>query len=155
MFEIRNDELFIVLVHPGNPHFRNRDEGSWGIPKGLVEADESLLEGAKREFEEETGIISRGPFYALGEVRFSKGKHLHAWAFEMALPEDYVLKSNTFEMEWPLKSNEIKTFPEVDQLRVFPIEIAVKKAHPVQATLILRLKALLEQSKRFETAGLL
>jgi predicted NUDIX family NTP pyrophosphohydrolase len=48
----------VLLVHPGGPFFKNKDETVWSLPKGLAddgEVGEQLLEVAKREFEEETG----------------------------------------------------------------------------------------------------
>jgi predicted NUDIX family NTP pyrophosphohydrolase len=67
MFARNNGELKLFLVHPGGPFFTKKDEGYWSIPKGLPEEDENdLLETAKREFEEETGIIPSGEFIPLG-----------------------------------------------------------------------------------------
>ena len=46
----------VLLVHPGGPFFRNRDDGWWTVPKGLVGAGEDPLAAARREFEEETSF---------------------------------------------------------------------------------------------------
>ena len=56
MFTFKDKVLKIFLVHPGGPFFVKKDEGYWGIPKGLTENNEDLFEAAKREFKEETGI---------------------------------------------------------------------------------------------------
>jgi 8-oxo-dGTP pyrophosphatase MutT (NUDIX family) len=48
-----DDEDRLVLV---GPHRYTLDEYSWEIPEGGVPADESPLEGAKRELREETGV---------------------------------------------------------------------------------------------------
>src|SRR3970040_1264484 len=45
----------LLIAHPGGPYFARRDNGWWSIVKGIVEANESDLEAAAREFEEETG----------------------------------------------------------------------------------------------------
>ena len=88
--------------------FRNKDEGAWTIPKGLMAADENYLEAACREFEEENRhYIPEKPFYELGSIKQKGGKTVHAWGF--ACPSNYSqwrpeadLVSNNFEIEWPL-----------------------------------------------------
>src|SRR5688572_11693282 len=74
--------LELFLAHPGGPFWQRRDAGAWTIPKGAVEAGETLLAAACREFEEETGIAPVGPFLALGSIRQKAGKVIHAWAWE-------------------------------------------------------------------------
>src|SRR5207248_7096546 len=74
--------LEVLLVHPGGPFWRNKDDGAWTIPKGEVADDEDMLDAAKREFEEETGIKARGPFIPLTAVKQKGGKIVHAWCFE-------------------------------------------------------------------------
>ncbi len=71
----------LFLVHPGGPFFAKKDEGYWGIPKGLLENDEDLFETAKREFEEETGIVPEGKFIPLDFVTQKNGKKVYAWAY--------------------------------------------------------------------------
>jgi predicted NUDIX family NTP pyrophosphohydrolase len=113
MYRLRNDNVEIFLVHPGGPFFKNKDEGVWSIPKGEPFGDEPLLEAAKREFMEETGIRPEGPFTSLGSVKQKGGKIVHAWAF-MKDDSNWV-NSNYFELEWPPKSGKKVSFPEVDK----------------------------------------
>ena len=40
----------VLLVHPGGPFFRSKDEGAWSIPKGEVGPGEDPLAAAVREF---------------------------------------------------------------------------------------------------------
>jgi predicted NUDIX family NTP pyrophosphohydrolase len=71
------DGLEVLLVHPRGATFRRP---LFGIPKGLVEPDESLEDAARRETEEETGlrVRLRAP---LGNVKQASGKIVHAfWA---------------------------------------------------------------------------
>ncbi len=60
MFRRRNDALEVLLVHPGGPFFRNKDDGVWTVPKGEIEEGEDLLNRARTEFEEEVGIPADG-----------------------------------------------------------------------------------------------
>jgi len=34
MFRRGQDEIEVLLVHPGGPYWANKDEGVWTIPKG-------------------------------------------------------------------------------------------------------------------------
>lgn len=45
------DQLGRVLVT------RRRDNGNWEPPGGVLESDESILDGLKREVQEETGLV--------------------------------------------------------------------------------------------------
>lgn len=82
MYRRAGDRVEVLLVHPGGPYYRNKDEGAWSIPKGEIEPGEDPLDAAVREFGEETGLVAGGPFLALAPVRQKGGKVVHAWAFE-------------------------------------------------------------------------
>ena len=43
MYRLVGGELQVLLVHPGGPFFRNKDEGAWSIPKGEVDPGEDPL----------------------------------------------------------------------------------------------------------------
>jgi predicted NUDIX family NTP pyrophosphohydrolase len=140
MFTFKNKELKVFLVHPGGPFFTKKDEGYWGIPKGLAEKDEDLFEAAKREFEEETGIIPGGKFIPLDFIIQKGGKKVFAWAFEVKDDSPFEITCNTFEMEWPMHSGKKQNFPEVDKGEFFTIEDAEKKINSAQIEFIIRLK---------------
>lgn len=114
------------LVHPGGPFWKNKDEGAWSIPKGLMEADENPLAAAQREFEEETGFPVTGPFIALGGFKQPGGKIVHAWATE-GDADPAAVRSNLFEMEWPPRSGRRASFPEIDRAAWFDPETARRK----------------------------
>src|SRR5436190_21364280 len=82
MYRRRNGVWEFFLAHPGGPFSEKKDEGSWTIPKGEPDGDEPLLDVAKREFEEETGIQPHGPYHELGSIQQKGGKWVHAWGFE-------------------------------------------------------------------------
>ena len=132
MFRRNASSLEFLLVHPGGPFWKNKDEGAWSIPKGEAQPDEDFLSRAKIEFEEELGIKPAGDFIPLGSIKQKAGKTVHAWAFEGDLPQDFQLKSNTFEIEWPPRSSKLKEFPEVDRAEFFVEEIARRKINSAQ-----------------------
>src|SRR4029453_3562733 len=144
MFRRRNDQVEVLLAHPGGPLFAPKDDGIWTIPKGeaapgkdLVtrppmptKSDgigtipkgeaapgEDLLTPAQIEFEEEVGFRPEGvvDWIALGWIKQKGGKIVHAWAFEGDLPESFAPKSNLFELEWPPRSGKRKMFPKINE----------------------------------------
>jgi len=135
MYRIHDGVLQVLLVHPGGPFFKNKDEGAWTIPKGELEPDEDMLEAAKREFAEEVGFIPTGPFVALTPVKQKGGKIVHGWAFEGDCDPTKCV-SNTFTMEWPPKSGRQMEFPEIDRAAFFDIETAKRKINAGQVALI-------------------
>jgi len=140
MYRIHDDELQIFLAHMGGPYFKNRDNGYWTIPKGLIENNEPNKEAAKREFQEETGLVGEEPMFSLGEIKQKGGKIVYAWAFEYKGPDKVKISSNSFEIEWPPKSGKKKTFPEIDEAQFYKEEEARKKINPAQLPFIDRLK---------------
>jgi predicted NUDIX family NTP pyrophosphohydrolase len=127
--------LELLLVHPGGPFWRNKDEGAWTIPKGELGAGEDALAAARREFHEETGFSASGPFIALGTVRLKSGKLIHAWACEGDV-EPAELRSNTFIVEWPPRSGRRAEFPEIDRAQFFTPDEARKKLNLAQVPLV-------------------
>ena len=129
----------MLLVHPGGPLWRNKDEGAWSIPKGEVGEGEDLLDAAKREFQEETGFTPTGQFMPLKPVKQKSGKVVHAWMVEGDL-DTASISSNSFTMEWPPKSGKLAEFPEVDRAEFFDLETAKKKINPAQAAFVTELR---------------
>jgi predicted NUDIX family NTP pyrophosphohydrolase len=116
----------VFLVHPGGPFWTKRDLGAWSIPKGEFEAGEDPLAAARREFEEETGLVPAGDFVPLRPRRQPSGKVVHAFAFEGDCDPTAIV-SNTFETEWPPGSGRRRAFPEVDRAAWFPLEEAKRR----------------------------
>jgi predicted NUDIX family NTP pyrophosphohydrolase len=135
-------EVELFLAHPGGPFWKGRDAGAWTIPKGLVNAGEELLDAARREFEEETGIRPAGPFVPLGSVRQKAGKVVHAWAWE-GDADPAAVTSNTTRSQWPPGSGKWISYPEVDRCAWFGPSDARVRLNPAQAELIDRLDAAL------------
>jgi predicted NUDIX family NTP pyrophosphohydrolase len=139
MYRRRGATLEVLLVHPGGPLWRNKDEGAWSIPKGEVGEGEDLLDAAKREFQEETGFTPTGQFMPLKPVKQKSGKVVHAWMVEGDL-DTASISSNSFTMEWPPKSGKLAEFPEVDRAEFFDLETAKKKINPAQAAFVTELR---------------
>lgn len=139
MYCRQNNNLKVFLVHPGGPFFAKKDEGYWGIPKGLTEDGEEHLEAAKREFYEETGIKPAGNYVPLGDVVQKGGKRVFAWAFECSSDDPVEITCNTFSLEWPPGSGKIRNFPEVDKGCFFEVEDAKNKINSSQAQFLTRL----------------
>jgi predicted NUDIX family NTP pyrophosphohydrolase len=139
MYREKNSQTEVLLVHLGGPFWKNKDRGAWFVPKGEINSGEDLLDAAKREFQEETGIVPRGDFVSLGSVKHKSGKTVHAWAFAGDC-DPRTLKSNTFEMEWPPKSGRMATFPEIDRANFFTLEAAREKMHSAEFEFLNRLK---------------
>jgi predicted NUDIX family NTP pyrophosphohydrolase len=136
----RRQELEVLLAHPGGPFWAKKDEGAWTVPKGVAEAEADLLVTAQREFTEETNLRAGGPFLALAPVKQKSGKLVHAWAFEADL-DLATFASNTFEMEWPPRSQRRRSFPEVDRVAYFPLPAAMTKIIEYQRPLLRELEA--------------
>ena len=126
VYKYMGGKLMVMLAHPGGPFWAKKDEAAWSIPKGLQEEGESILDTAKREFEEETGYKIETALLELGTIKQSSKKQITIFAAEKDIDVNKV-KSNLFEMEWPPKSGNIQTFPENDRSQWFPVEEARKK----------------------------
>ena len=136
--------LEVLLVHPGGPFWAKKDAGAWSIPKGLAGEGEDLIEAAKREFREETGMAVEGAFLDLGAHKQPGGKTVVAFACEGDF-DPASLSSNTFALEWPPRSGRMAEFLEVDKAAWFSIDEALEKINkgqrPIVAALVERLDA--------------
>jgi predicted NUDIX family NTP pyrophosphohydrolase len=133
--------LQVLLVHPGGPFFRNKDDGAWTIPKGEAGENESLKVRARIEFEEELGVAPQedANWIELGSVKQKGGKTVYTWAFEGDCPANFVPVSNTFDLEWPPRSGRMQQFPEIDRAEFFAIDEAKRKINAAQIVFLDRL----------------
>ncbi len=131
--------LEVLLVHPGGPYWTKRDDGWWSIPKGEVAEGEDELAAAEREFAEELGVPAPlGPRSPLGEVVQKSGKRVRAWAVGGDVDVS-VVDGGTFEIEWPPRSGNRRSFPEVDRAAWYTLDEARVKLLPGQLPLLERL----------------
>lgn len=142
MFRWEGYELEVLLAHPGGPFFARQDDGAWTIPKGEAAPEEELLTRAQIEFQEEVGIAAAGDYLPLGSIVQKGGKVVHGWAFKGDLPDSFVHRSDTFELEWPRSSGRFRTFPEIDRVQFFRLDDARQKLKAAQVPFLERLVAL-------------
>lgn len=135
----RAPALEVLLAHPGGPYWAKKDEHAWSIPKGLREADEDAEAAARREFEEETGRAVTEPLTPLGAFKQSSGKIIEAFALEAEF-DLAAFKSNSFELEWPPRSGEFRSFPEADRVAWFDLPTAQQKIVKGQQPILLALR---------------
>lgn len=121
----RAPALTVFLGHMGGPFWRGKEASAWSIPKGTFVAEqENPLAAALREFEEEIGRPAPDVAYReLGVFRYSSGKLVWVFAGESDFDPDGV-RSNTFEIEWPPRSGQRQSFPELDAAGWFPLRDA-------------------------------
>lgn len=133
-----DDALEVWIAHMGGPYWAGKDDRAWSIPKGLVDDtdDGDELRTARREFLEEIGVAAPDASYEkLGEFRQSSGKTVIAFAAETDFVADAIV-SNTFSLEWPPRSGRMQAFPEIDDARWFPLEIARDKVVAGQVAML-------------------
>jgi predicted NUDIX family NTP pyrophosphohydrolase len=137
--------LEVLLGHMGGPFWARKDEAAWSIPKGEHGPDEAPLDAARREFAEELGSPAPDVDYVeLGSVRASGGKTVTAWAGSADFDADAIV-SGTFEMEWPPRSGQMQSFPEIDRARWLSLDEAAAKLVKGQRPFLARLSELLSQ----------
>jgi predicted NUDIX family NTP pyrophosphohydrolase len=143
----QGDRVEFFLVHPGGPFWQKKDLGAWSIPKGEFADGEDPLEAARREFQEETGVIVPGPFTPLTPIKQRSGKTVYAWLS----PADFDatrITSNTFTMEWPPRSGTLSEFPEVDRAEWLTLEAACERILEAQRPLLIEAGEILSTGGR-------
>jgi predicted NUDIX family NTP pyrophosphohydrolase len=139
LFRRPDDDVEVLIAHPGGPVWARRDTGAWSLPKGAPNDGEDLLDAARREFEEETGHASPdGPPIDLGEVRMRSGKTVRAWAVEGDL-DPRRLRSMEVDIEWPPRSGVVHRVPEIDRVAWARPAEARRRLNPAQAEFVDRL----------------
>ncbi len=109
--------LEVFIGHMGGPFWARKQDGSWSIPKGIVEGGEVPLEAALREFGEEIGVPAPTVDYRLlGDFRYSSGKVVTVFVAEADLHVAEVV-SEPMTVEYPRGSGRTFTFPEIDEVR--------------------------------------
>ena len=120
LYRITDGQVEVLIGHPGGPFWARKDEGAWSIPKGEYVEGEDPWTVAQREFEEELGKRPPdGERIEFAPLKQPSGKVITAFAVRGDLDLDGTF-SNTFELEWPKGSGNIREFPEIDRVGWFP-----------------------------------
>jgi predicted NUDIX family NTP pyrophosphohydrolase len=136
-----------LLAHPGGPFHAGKDADAWTLPKGETQPGEALIDVARREFEEETGHAPpAGDPIDLGEIYQKSGKRVVAWALEGDL-DPAAASSNTFELEWPPRSGQRATFPEIDRVAWYDLAEARGQLKQAQEPFLDRLATALDATR--------
>lgn len=137
--------VLVLLAHMGGPQWARKDHGHWTIPKGEVEPDEELEAVARREFQEETGHAAPpAAMIELGRIRQKSGKVVVGFGAEGDL-DPTAAHSNTYVIEWPPRSGQMRTFPEIDRVEWFGLDEARERLKEAQVPFLDRLVDALEQ----------
>ena len=135
LYRLTNKILEVLIVHPGGPFWAKKDIGVWSIPKGELNDNESPLDAALREFQEEMGEQISGNFIPMTPIKQRNGKIVYAFALEHDF-DALKTKSNTFTMEWPQKSGKKQEFPEIDKGQWFDFTTSKQKLNKRQAFIV-------------------
>ena len=77
LYRTTNQGVEVLLVHPSGNYNRHKP---WSIPKGVPDEGEELEAAARRETEEESGVIA-GELQLLGSIVYQKSrKTVHCFA---------------------------------------------------------------------------
>ena len=95
---------------------------------------------SRRSWDRPPPDVSR---HFLGEFGPAARKRISAWALEADFDATHVV-SNTFELEWPPGSGQVRAYPEVDKAAWWTIEAARTKLHTGQLPLLDALAEVLE-----------
>lgn len=135
LYRRRAGEIEVLLIHPGGPFWRGKDQGAWMMPKGGVEDGEDVAACALREFEEELGTRLEGEPKPLCRIRQTGGKWVEAFMLEGDLDPEQIVSMH-FEMEWPPRSGTVQSFPEADRAAWFTIPAARARILPSQRPIL-------------------
>jgi predicted NUDIX family NTP pyrophosphohydrolase len=127
LYRITEGYVEVLIGHPGGPFWAKKDDGAWSIPKGEYAEGEDAWSAARREFEEELGKPPPdGPRIDFPPLRQPSGKIITAYAVRGDLDLDGAV-SNTFTLEWPKGSGNVREYPEIDRVDWFSVDAARSK----------------------------
>ena len=139
LYRINDGFVEVLIGHPGGPFWAKKDDGAWSIPKGEYIDGEDPWLAAQREFEEELGKpLPDGPRIDFAPLKQPSGKIITAFAVRGDLDLDGSV-SNTFALEWPKGSGNVREYPEIDRVGWFSVAEARSKLLKGQRPLLDRL----------------
>ena len=139
LYRVTDGAVEVLIGHPGGPFWAKKDDGAWSIPKGEYAEGEDPWAAARREFEEELGKQPPdGARIDFPPLKQPSGKIITAFAVRGDLDLDGTV-SNTFTLEWPKGSGNVREYPEIDRVGWFGVAEARSKLLKGQRPLLERL----------------
>ena len=139
LYRVVDGSVEVLIGHPGGPFWAKKDDGAWSIPKGEYTDGEDPWAAARREFEEELGKPAPdGPRIDFPPLKQPSGKIITAFAVRGDLDLEGTV-SNTFTLEWPKGSGNVREYPEIDRADWFCVPAARSKLLKGQRPLLDRL----------------
>lgn len=116
----------ILACHPTNASWK-----IWSIPKGLLDINETELQAAIREVEEETSfkINENSNLVELPYNQYLKDKKIKPFIYRY----DKIINISDLKCDSMVTKNTKVPFPEVDAYKMFTIEEAVINLHHSQS----------------------
>ena len=129
----------VFLVRENGPRYWGSGRQKiWGLPKGGGEVGESAFESASREFAEEVGM-------PLPDIKYKKMMDHHrpkvrqmitVFTGNASKVDVAYVSSNHRTCEWPRKSGQVVTYPEIEDAQWLPLDIAVRIVLPGQRRIL-------------------
>lgn len=92
VFGVEDETLKVLLIERGGEPFL----GMWALPGGFLDMDEDLLTGARRELEEETGLVDlfMEQLYTFGAPgRDPRGRSVTVAYYALLLPANHAVQA--------------------------------------------------------------
>lgn len=116
-------QIFLVRAN----HVSDEKE-LWGVPKGRSENKETLLETARREFQEETGIdVPKTSLTLLPSFVTSYGKRIHIFTGEVKNTEDIKWNKDNVKYTSGKRNGRLEYYQETRDGQWFPFSVAYDK----------------------------
>ena len=139
IFTVDEGKLKLMLIQRKHPPYKNK----WAIPGGFVNIDESILDAAKRELKEETGMSAYlQQFETFGDVGRDPRTRVISVAYLALVPPqnfkhcmkagDDAKKAKLFDVELLENSSVIKKFTNIEVGNIYPKDLAFDHAHVIQ-----------------------
>jgi predicted NUDIX family NTP pyrophosphohydrolase len=144
LYRVTDRSVEVLIGHPGGPFWAKKDDGAWSVPKGEYTEGEDPWAAARREFEEELGKPPPdGPRIDFPPLRQPSGKIITAFGVRGDLDLAGAV-SNTFTLEWPKGSGNVREYPEIDRVEWFSVPAARSKLLKGQRPLLDHLMSAVE-----------
>lgn len=148
----KTGDTLVFLGEANNPRYwnanRKHPEHIWGLPKGRMEPDESPLETAKREFEEEIGLPAPNLHYEK-TMDFKTPHHKLITVFEADATgiEMHFGEPEVITREYPKGSGEFVSYTEFKDAQWIPLDKALTMVMWGQKGILVHLETELKKKK--------